>query len=148
MGEARPFDRREHLFKIIFMDGFHLPEEMDSVIENYFDCVDLEDEEDIRRECPTLEEREQIRERFFQVRELYNDLDNRLNAASEGWKTSRMSAVDLAILRLAVYEMEYDPEVPIGVAINEAVELGKVYGGSGSYAFINGILGNLARKKS
>ena len=67
-----------------------------------------------------------------------------LNSTSKGWKTKRMSKVDLTILRLAVYEMLFDPDVPTGVAINEAVELAKQFGGDDSSAFINGILGKIA----
>ena len=52
-----------------------------------------------------------------------------LNEHATGWKTSRMNKVDLSILRLAVYEMKYDEDVPVGVAINEAVELAKKYSG-------------------
>ena len=69
-----------------------------------------------------------------------------LNEHVTGWKTSRMNKVDLSILRLAVYEMKYDEDVPVGVAINEAVELAKKFGGSEAPAFINGVLGKLAKE--
>ena len=55
-----------------------------------------------------------------------------------------MTTVDLTIIRLAVYEMVYDEDVPTGVAINEAVELAKRYGTDQSPAFVNGILAKLA----
>ena len=54
-----------------------------------------------------------------------------------------MGKVELTLLRLAVYEMKYDDDIPVGVAINEAVELAKTFGGDGSPAFINGILAKL-----
>lgn len=73
-------------------------------------------------------------------------IDEILNGISKGWKTTRMSRVDLTILRLAVYEILFDADVPTGVAINEAVELGKQFGGDDSAAFINGILGKVADK--
>ena len=60
---------------------------------------------------------------------------------AKGWKTGRMGKAELAILRLAVYEMKYDEDVPVKVAINEAVELAKKFGGDESPAFVNGILG-------
>ena len=72
------------------------------------------------------------------------ELDAQIGEVSEGWKTSRMSRVDLSILRLALYEMEFDDEVPLKVAINEAVELAKKYGGDDSPSFVNAILGKLA----
>ena len=52
----------------------------------------------------------------------------------------------MAILRLAVYEMKYDADIPTGVAINQAVELGKTFGGDDSSAFINGILAKLVEE--
>ena len=57
-----------------------------------------------------------------------------------------MSKVDLTILRLAVYELKYDEDVPVKVAINEAVELAKKFGQDESASFINGILGAVARE--
>lgn len=74
------------------------------------------------------------------------DIDARLAATSENWSVDRMPVVDRAILRLAVYEMLYVDEVPVSVAINEAVELAKVYGGEDdSSRFVNGVLGRIAR---
>ena len=57
-----------------------------------------------------------------------------------------MSKVDLKILGLAVREMKYDEDVPVKVAINEAVEISKTFGGEDSASFINGILGKVARE--
>ena len=62
---------------------------------------------------------------------------------AQGWKTRRMGKVELTILRLALYEMLYDEEVPEKVAINEAVELAKKFGQGESPAFINGVLARL-----
>lgn len=73
-------------------------------------------------------------------------IDERLIASSENWALDRMPVVDRAILRLAVYEMLYVDEVPVSVAINEAVELAKAYGGDDdSSRFVNGVLGRIAR---
>ena len=55
-----------------------------------------------------------------------------------------MNRVDLTALRLAVYEMKFDEDVPVGVAINEAVELAKKFGGEDSGSFVNGVLGKIA----
>ena len=87
-------------------------------------------------------------ERKYQhVREHMDVIDGVLNACTTGWKTSRMSKVDLNILRLAVYEMIYDEEIPVRVAINEAVEIAKRFGGDESASFINGILGEGIKRK-
>lgn len=75
-----------------------------------------------------------------------DDIDERLAATSENWAVERMPVVDRALLRLAVYEMVYVDDVPVSVAINEAVELAKVYGGEDeSSRFVNGVLGRIAR---
>ncbi len=63
-----------------------------------------------------------------------------LNERAENWNTARMGKVDLTILRLAVYEIAFDEDVPAGVAINEAVELAKKFGQDASSGFVNGIL--------
>ena len=71
------------------------------------------------------------------------ELDEKINEVTEGWKTKRMGRAELTILRLALYEILFDEEIPEKVAINEAVELAKKYGGNESPAFINGVLAKL-----
>lgn len=75
------------------------------------------------------------------------EVDAQLVASSENWALDRMPLVDRCILRLAIYEMEYMDSVPISVTINEAIELAHSFGGEdGSGGFVNGVLGNIARK--
>ena len=75
------------------------------------------------------------------------ELDEIIGRYSKDWAIERIARVDLSILRVAIYEMLYRKEdVPTGAAINEAVELAKRYGGERSYAFINGILGSVAKE--
>ncbi len=71
-------------------------------------------------------------------------LDETIGRISEHWVVSRMPLVDRNILRLATYELLYTHDVPPSVAINEAVELAKVYGGEDSSKFVNGVLGKVA----
>ena len=151
---------REYLFKLIFLAGFYesdeLSEQADAVLEG--DALEEPDDPEeieeltpddiLTEECPfelSEEEKYAVKQRFWSWQEHLAEIDEKLNATARGWKTSRMAKTDLAVLRLAVYEMFYDEAVPVGVAINEAVELAKKYGGSESYSFINGILGSLAR---
>lgn len=76
------------------------------------------------------------------------EIDGLLMSTSENWALDRMPVVDRAILRIAVYEMLYVDEVPVSVAINEAVELAKHYGGEDdSSRFVNGVLGRIARSQ-
>ena len=73
------------------------------------------------------------------------ELDGKLDAVAQGWKTRRMGKVELTILRLALYEILYDDEIPEKVAINEAVELAKKFGGDDAPSFINGVLAKLVQ---
>lgn len=75
------------------------------------------------------------------------EIDELVSRYSKDWVIERIARVDLCILRVAIFEMLYrGQDVPTGAAINEAVELAKRYGGERSYAFINGILGSVARE--
>ncbi|HUU42051.1 MAG TPA: transcription antitermination factor NusB [Desulfatiglandales bacterium] len=69
-----------------------------------------------------------------------HELDDLITQASRNWRLERIARVDLSILRLAVYELLYRDDIPPKVSINEAVDMGKKFGGIDSGAFINGIL--------
>ncbi len=73
-------------------------------------------------------------------------VDEIINSHSEKWKTHRMPKADLAIIRLAICEINCWDEIPTAVSINEAVKLAKEYCDEGSYSFINGLLGNIANE--
>ena len=117
------------------MTGFNDPQEMPEQIEYYFST--LEDAAD--------KDKEYIKRKYAAVLEKTEEIDELINANAKGWKTTRMNKVDLSILRLAVYEMKWDDEVPVGVAINEAVELTKTFSSDEAPSFINGVLGKIAR---
>ncbi|HUY97139.1 MAG TPA: transcription antitermination factor NusB [Verrucomicrobiae bacterium] len=72
------------------------------------------------------------------------ELDRRLAAASDNWALDQMGQVERTILRMAAFEMGPGGTTPVGVAINEAVELAKAYAGGDAARFINGVLGRLA----
>lgn len=73
------------------------------------------------------------------------EIDTTLAKYSENWTIERMTGVDRNILRMAIYELLYRPEIPKNVTINEAVEIGKKFGSEDSGAFVNGILDRIAR---
>ena len=125
---------REHIFLMLFRKDFHEANELDEQMEMYIASL----------EKPSLEEYAYLTARFHSVVEHLEKIDQILSEASSGWKLSRMSKVDLTILRLAVYEMRFDEDIPVKVAINEAVELAKTFGGDESSGFINGVLAKLA----
>ncbi|MCI8554462.1 MAG: transcription antitermination factor NusB [Clostridiales bacterium] len=74
------------------------------------------------------------------------EMDALIAAFSHKWSKNRINRVALSIMRLAVYEMERCQDIPNSVAINEAVELAKTYGGDDDPAFVNGVLGGIARR--
>ena len=79
------------------------------------------------------------------IEEHQEEIDTLLNASSQNWALARMPIMDRAILRLAVYEMKFQPDIPLSVSIDEAVELAKQYGGEDeSHRFVNGVLGKIA----
>lgn len=125
---------REHIFRLLFRTEFHSEAEMTE--QEGFYLNDLGEISD--------KDRTYIQEKVDAIREKKENLDAQINGAADRWKTERMTKVDLTVIRLAVYEMLYDEEVPVGVAINEAVELAKRYGTDQSPSFVNAILAKLA----
>ncbi len=75
------------------------------------------------------------------------EIDTEIEAYSVDWSLNRLTRVALAILRLAVCEILYFEDIPVGVSINEAVELAKKYAEKKDSAFINGVLGSVARAR-
>ena len=129
---------REHVFKMLFQIEFNDKTEMSEHLQYYCDTIEGASEKN----------REEIQKKYEGVISHMEEIDRLLNDISKGWETSRMNKVDLTILRLAVYEMKWDDNVPEGVAINEAVELAKKFGGSSSSSFVNGVLGKVAKQES
>lgn len=75
------------------------------------------------------------------------DIDAKLNAFSPNWAVDAMTVIDRNVLRLGAYELLYDETIPSRVAINESIELGKVFGGDASGKFVNGVLGALYKDR-
>lgn len=126
---------RERIFTLLFRIEFNEAEEMPEQVQLYFEENDQVAEQD----------RAYIQKKYEAVSEKIPEIDAILNEHTTGWKTSRMNKVDLTILRLAVYEMKWDDDVPISVAINEAVELAKKFSGEEGPSFVNGVLAKLAK---
>ena len=126
---------RENIFKLVFCGEYQTSDELQGQVDAYFE------------ELPeaTEEERAYMTQKFNGIRDRITEIDAKINEVAKGWKTGRMGKAELAILRLAVYEMLYDEDVPVKVAINEAVELAKTFGGDDSAAFVNGILAKLVK---
>ena len=128
---------REHIFKMLFQIEFNETEEMPSHLKYYFDTLEDAAEKD----------KQYIQKKYEAVVSHVPEIDRIINDSARGWKTGRMNKVDLTILRLAVYELKWDEEIPVGVAINEAVELAKKFSGDEGPAFVNGVLGKVASQE-
>lgn len=128
---------REHVFKTLFQIEFNEPDDMPENLKLYF--------EDLER--ATEQDRAYIRTKYEKIVDNLPEIDALINEKTTGWKTKRMNKVDLSILRLAVYEMKWDEDIPTGVAINEAVELAKRFSGDDGPSFVNGVLARMAGGK-
>lgn len=126
---------REYIFKMLFRTEFYEPEELSEQMSLFVE--DFMAGEEMEADAAY------IQHKYEDIVSHLAKIDQDVNAAVTGWKTSRMGKVDLALIRLAVYEMQYDADIPTGVAINEAVELAKKYGTDDSASFVNGILAKL-----
>lgn len=120
-------EQREQAFCLVFQDMFHNEETLDIYEEN----------------VAKVEEYSRLLFEGLSIRT--KEIDEIIDKYSKGWKVSRLPKVNLAILRLAIYEIMYVDDVPESVAINEAVELAKKYSGEQDYSFVNGILGAVVK---
>ncbi len=140
---------RESVFKLLFRVEFNEPEDMQGQIVRFFENPKMgsDEEEKAGEELPQIPDKDAdyIREKYGKIVEKIPELDAAIDDAAKGWKVARLGKVDLTILRLALYEMKYDEDIPVGVAINEAVELAKKFGQDESPSFVNGILAKLAK---
>jgi len=132
-------EQRECIFQLLFRVEFNGQEEMPQQAELFME--EMKEEQEIREQDEAY-----ILEKYKKALEKLSEIDALLEEASRGWKISRMGKVELTVLRLAVYEMRYDDDIPEKVAINEAIELSKKFGGDEAPAFVNGVLAKLAGK--
>lgn len=126
---------REHVFKVLFSYEFDVKENFVEHMDYYLDDLEGDDE-------PS---KNYIREKTLKIVERINEIDMKINEKAVDWSTERIAKVEVAIIRLAVYEIYYDDDIPSSVAINEAVELAKKYGGDSSPSFVNGVLANIVK---
>ncbi len=126
---------RTNAFYLLFQMDFNRQEEFEQVKEIFF----AEQEEPVGEEDKSF-----ILEEVEGTKSHLTEIDEIIGNCAKGWDTNRMSKVDLAILRLAIYELNYSGTTPVSVSINEAVELAKKFSSDEAPAFINGILGKVA----
>lgn len=88
-----------------------------------------------------------IKESISKIRDNLEEIDEYIKQNLEGWSIYRLAKVDLAVLRIAIYEMLFRDDIPMEVSINEAIETVKKYSTDESFKFINGVLGGFARSR-
>lgn len=126
---------REHIFKILFRAEFYNKEELTQQAEYYVSELSNAKDKEI----------EYIKDKTLAIIDKLPEIDEIINENSDGWPTNRLGKAELTIMRLAVYEIRFDEEIPNGVAINEAVELSKKYGSDNSSSFVNGVLAKIIK---
>ena len=129
-------EQREQVFRLLFQVEFHRPEEMPRQMRLFVEDNEVVDSQKAADE---------IESRCQSIREKIPEIDKLIDDNTERWDTTRMGKVELAVLRLAVFELRYDDDIPAGVAIDEAVEIAKNYGQENSGGFVNAILAKIAK---
>ena len=107
----------------------------------------LAEEDEIYLEAPNAKQADYIRRLVRGVKEHGAELDGYIAKYAKGWHFSRIPLVASAVMRVAMYEVMYMPDVPNAAAINEAVEIAKKYETPETVRFINGILGSFSRQE-
>lgn len=126
-------EEREQTFVLLFEKSFNQEIELDELY-------------DFAVENEVITGSEFIRSLLFKTWQNVEDIDLIIEKYSHGWKINRISKVALAVLRLAICEIKYFDDIPVGVSINEAVELCKKYAAKDDSVFVNGILGSVSKE--
>lgn len=127
---------RDNAFKCIYEYEFNKEKDIEKILEFCYEennCSDLE--------------KEYIEDVTKGVVENIENIDKIILNNLKNWSIARIAKIDLAILRLAIYEMNYIDNIPLKVSANEAVELAKIYGNTDSKSFVNGLLAKVIEDK-
>lgn len=124
---------RELVFKVIFQNEFR-NDRIETVLE---EVLAKEKSDSIRKDV----------ERYVKgIYERLNVIDEKISSCLENWTFDRLSCVDRCVLRLGTYELLYEPDVPVQVTLDEAIELAKKFGTENSGRFVNGVLDRIAKQ--
>ena len=126
-------EAREAALGLVFEKSFKLDEDASKLYEIAMSEREIEDDEYARRVLSG-------------VYEHLEEIDELIKEAAKGWKLDRMSKVSLSVMRLCVYELLYEDEIPASVSLNEAVELAKKFDDDDAPAFVNGVLNTISKK--
>ena len=126
--------QRKSVFQLVYSVNYQGLEYKETILEEFYRQAELEERLDY------------IDQTFLGVCEKWDELDAAIEPALKNWSMKRLNAVCLAILRLAVYEIKFNPDIPERVAVNEAIELAKEFGDADSGSFVHGVLGSIFPK--
>lgn len=135
-----------HLGRIIALQTLYEQEMRQDADDKAFDLQAVLDR-NIARYAEMLDDIEFIRQLVDGVSKQAAELDARLQPVAPEWPIDQIARMDRLVLRIGLYELENEADVPPKVVINEAVELAKAFGGDNSSKFVNGVLGTLLREK-
>ena len=130
---------REHLLRLLFLKEFHEADEIEEQNQLYFDVL-------LPNEGKGVDDAKEVMDRYDKLKTYLPEIDSKLITEMQKWNLKRVGIVERNLLRLATFEVLYD-EIPSAVAINEAVELAKIYGGDQAPGFINGVLSRIVKTK-
>ncbi len=133
-------EQREAEFLVLFRALFNETGEMEGQTDMFFNA-----EGDDLSVKVSESDKEYVKLRVLAIVAKLPEIDEMISKNITGWTIDRIGKVDLTIIRLAVYEIMFDEDIPVGVSINEAVELAKKYGRDESGAFVNGVLAKFAK---
>ena len=122
---------KEQVFKLLFRAEFNTREELLEQLPFYFDAGDM---------TVSVEDRGKIEERLCASLDRMPEIDAQIASRLKNWKPERIGKVELAVIRMTVYELQTNPAAPVGVVINDAVDIAKKYGQDGAGQFVNGVL--------
>ena len=137
---------RENAIQFLYSIDINQGETAETLMRTFFNSINLSDEDEDITEIRGRD-REFAEELISGTLEKLDEIDKKIEENSIGWKRERIAKVDLAILRLAMYEILYRDDIPDSVTANEAIELAKKFSTDESSSFINGILGKAIREK-
>lgn len=121
---------REELINLLFETEFRSDESAEAIFATSTENREIADDEYLRRA-------------YFAIMENLERIDETIGAHAHGWKTSRLGRISRAVLRMGVYELLFEADIPATVTINEAVELTKAYDDEKARPFVNGVLNSV-----
>ena len=127
---------RDNAFKCVYELEFGMNENLEKILEN---CYEENDNKP--------DEKDYIEKVLKGVKENLKEIDDIILSKLKNWSIDRIAKIDLAILRLAIYEIKYMEDIPVKVSANEAVELAKTYGNNDSKSFVNGVIAKVIESK-